>query len=113
MENHAKDDKDKADRAEKRSLKLQEEIEALRAESHELSKEMRRVADLADKAWKESESYAEILGALEGKRIEAKSIQTSINNLKQHLVEVDESDEWLRSTLEQFESRQAEYQNQE
>ncbi|EFE33078.1 uncharacterized protein ARB_00169 [Trichophyton benhamiae CBS 112371] len=113
MENHARDDKDKADRAEKRSLKLQEEIEALRAESHELSKEMRRVADLADKAWKESESYAEILGALEGKRIEAKSIQTSINNLKQHLVEVDESDEWLRSTLEQFESRQAEYQNQE
>ncbi|KAM5432343.1 DNA repair protein rad50 [Microsporum ferrugineum] len=113
MENHARDDKDKADRAEKRSLKLQEEIEGLRAESHELSKEMRRVAELADKAWKESESYAEILGALEGKRIEAKSIQTSINNLKQHLVEVDESDEWLQSTLEQFESRQAEYREQE
>ncbi|EFQ98667.1 DNA repair protein Rad50 [Nannizzia gypsea CBS 118893] len=113
MENHARDDKDKADRAEKRSLKLQEEIEALRAESHELSKEMRRVAELADKAWKESESYAEILGALEGKRIEAKSIQTSINNLRQHLVEVEESDEWLQSTLEQFESRQAEYRSQE
>ncbi|KMP00467.1 DNA repair protein rad50 [Coccidioides immitis RMSCC 2394] len=99
--------------AEKRSIQLQEEIEALRAESHELSKEMKKAADLADKAWKESESYAEILGALEGKRIEVKSVQTSIDNLKQHLVEVDESEEWLESTLEQFGSRQAEYREQE
>ncbi|TPX26490.1 DNA repair protein rad50 [Coccidioides immitis] len=113
MEQYAKEDKDKADRAEKRSIQLQEEIEALRAESHELSKEMKKAADLADKAWKESESYAEILGALEGKRIEVKSIQTSIDNLKQHLVEVDESEEWLESTLEQFGSRQAEYREQE
>ncbi|KAK2738759.1 DNA repair protein rad50 [Myotisia sp. PD_48] len=113
MEQHARDDKDKADRAEKRSVKLQEEIEALRAESHLLSKEMRRTAELADKAWKESESYAEVLGALEGKRIEARSIRSSISNIKQHLVEVDESDEWLRSTLEQFESRQLQYKEQE
>lgn len=74
---------------------------------------MGRVADLADKAWKESESYAEILGALEGKRIEAKSVQTSLSNLKQHLVEVDQSDEWLESTLEEFESRQEQYRKQE
>ncbi|PGH11620.1 hypothetical protein AJ79_04760 [Helicocarpus griseus UAMH5409] len=113
MEQHSKENKDKADRAEKRSIKLQEEIEALRAESHELSQQMRRAAELADKAWKESESYAQILGTLEGKRIEAKSIQTSINNLQQHLVEVDESDEWLERTLEQFESKRAEYREQE
>ncbi|PGH27317.1 hypothetical protein AJ80_01027 [Polytolypa hystricis UAMH7299] len=113
MEQHAKEDKDKADRAEKRSIKLQEEIEALRGESQELSQQMRRAAELADKAWKESESYAQILGTLEGKHIEAKSIQTSINNLKQHLVEIDESDEWLESTLEQFEAKQQQYRNEE
>ncbi|KAJ5606235.1 Recombination/repair protein Rad50 [Penicillium lagena] len=113
MEQHAKEDKDKADRAEKRSIKLQEEIEALREETHQMSLEMRRVADLADKAWKESESYAQVLGALEGKRIEAKSIETTIENLKKHLVELDDSDEWLESTLEQFESRQIQYQQQE
>ncbi|KAJ5814905.1 Recombination/repair protein Rad50 [Penicillium riverlandense] len=113
MEQHAKEDKDKADRAEKRSIKLQGEIEALREETHQMSLEMRRVADLADKAWKESESYAQILGALEGKRIEAKSIETTIENLKKHLVELDDSDEWLESTLEQFESRQVQYQQQE
>lgn len=112
MEQHAKEDKEKADRAEKRSIKLQEEIEALRAETHQLSQEMRRAAELADKAWKESESYAQILGTLEGKRIEAKSIQTNIDNLKRHLVELDDSDEYLESALEQFESRQMLYQQQ-
>ncbi|GKZ22161.1 DNA repair protein rad50 [Aspergillus brasiliensis] len=113
MEQHAKEDKEKADRAEKRSIKLQDEIETLREETHQLSQEMRRVADLADKAWKESESYSQVLGALEGKRIEAKSIQTTIDNLKRHLVELDDSDEWLQSNLEQFESRQLQYQQQE
>lgn len=113
MEQHAKEDKDKADRAEKRSIKLQDEIEGLREESQQMQKEMRRVADLADKAWKESESYAQVLGALEGKRIEAKSIQTTIDNLKRHLVELDHSDEWLESTLEQFETKQLQYQQQE
>jgi DNA repair protein RAD50 len=113
MEQHSKEDKDKADRAEKRSIKLQEEIEALREETHNLSQEMRNAAELADKAWKESESYAQVLGALEGKRIEARSVQTSIDNLKRHLVELDESDEWLQSTLEQFEARQIQYQEQE
>ncbi|KAJ5983377.1 Recombination/repair protein Rad50, partial [Penicillium waksmanii] len=113
MEQHAKEDKDKADRAEKRSVKLQDEIEALREETQKMSKEMRRVAELADKAWRESESYAQVLGALEGKRIEAKSIETTIDNLKRHLVELDDSDEWLESTLEQFETKQIQYQQQE
>lgn len=113
MEQHAKEDKDKADKAEKRSVKLQDEIEALREETQAMSKEMRRVADLADKAWKESESYAQVLGALEGKRIEAKSIETTIDNLKRHLVELDDSDEWLESNLEQFETKQIQYQQQE
>lgn len=113
MEQHSKEDKEKADRAEKRSIKLQDEIEALRSEAHVISQEMRRVADLADKAWKESESYSQILGALEGKRIEAKSVQSTIDNLRRHLVELDDSDEWLQSNLEQFESKQLQYQQQE
>lgn len=113
MEQHAKEDKEKADKAEKRSIKLQEEIEALRDETQQLTKEMRRVAELADKAWKESESYAQVLGALEGKRIEARSVQSTIDNLKRHLVELDEPDEWLESNLEQFEVKQIQYQQQE
>lgn len=113
MEQHAKEDKEKADKAEKKSIMLQEEIEDLRVETQQLGEEMRRVAELADKAWKESESYAQILGALEGKRIEARSIEATIENLKRHLVELDEPDEWLESNLEQFETKQLQYQQQE
>ncbi|KAJ5706827.1 hypothetical protein N7488_006628 [Penicillium malachiteum] len=113
MEQHAKEDKDKADRAEKRSVKLQDEIEELREETQNMSKEMRRVSDLADKAWKQSEGYSKVLGALEGKRIQAESIQRTIENLKKHLVELEDSDEWLEANLEQFETKQFEYQQQE
>ncbi|RAH61945.1 DNA repair protein Rad50 [Aspergillus piperis CBS 112811] len=87
MEQHAKEDKEKADRAEKRSIKLQDEIEALREETHQLSQEMRRVAELADKAWKESESYSQVLGALEGKRIEAKTREKDMQQEISHLYE--------------------------
>ncbi|KAL4792518.1 AAA domain-containing protein [Aspergillus venezuelensis] len=85
-------DKEKADKAEKRSLMLQDEIEALRTETHQLTEEMRQ-----------SESYAQVLGALEA----------TIDNLKRHLVELDEPDEWLESNLEQFETKQLQYQQQE
>ncbi|KAL4865685.1 hypothetical protein BDV12DRAFT_174124 [Aspergillus spectabilis] len=102
MEQHAKEDKEKADKAEKRSIMLQEEIENLRTETHQLTQEMRR-----------SESFAQVLGALEGKRIEARSVQVTIDNLQRHLVELDEPDEWLESNLEQFEAKQIQYQQQE
>lgn len=67
---------------------------------------MEQAAEAADKAWRESESYAEVLGKLSGSRVEAQSIQNSIDRLKEHLVEVDESDEWLEATLREFHSRQ-------
>lgn len=92
---------------------LQEDIEGLRAESHELSKRMRQTASLADKAWKESEGYAKIIGALEGKRIEARSLEVNIRKLSEHLVPVEESEEWLESTLAEFDSHQAEYHKEE
>ncbi|KAL4881584.1 DNA repair protein Rad50 [Aspergillus karnatakaensis] len=46
MEQHAKEDKEKADKAEKRSIMLQEEIENLRTETHQLTQEMRRYKNL-------------------------------------------------------------------
>ncbi len=112
IKQHAKDDKDKAVRAQKRSSQLHDDIEVTRVEVEELSKKIKQAADLANKAWKESESYAQVLGALEGKRIEARSKQTTINDLLVHLKEVPESDEWLSTTLGQFDSRLSQYEEQ-
>jgi DNA repair protein RAD50 len=112
MEQHAKEDKDRAEKAQKQSEKLHHEIESMREECKELGERIKQAAELADKAWKEAESYSRIIGALEGKRIEARSKQAIIKDLAAHLVEVPESDEWLTITLEQFESRLNQYQEQ-
>ena len=111
MEQHAKEDKDKARKAEKRSIQLSEEIEGLRTECDELSRKMTQAAHLADKAWKESESFADIIGALHGKRIEAESRESTIKSLADHLKEVPESDQWIMNMLEQFDSRMEQYED--
>jgi DNA repair protein RAD50 len=112
MEQHAKEDKDRAKKAQKQSEKLHKEIETMREECEELGRKMKHAAELADKAWKEAESYSRIMGALEGKRIEARSKQAIITDLADHLKEVPESDEWLSTTLEQFHSRLSEYEEE-
>lgn len=112
MEQHAREDKDRAQRAKKKTIQLHNEIEELRIKSHDLEQRMAKARELADKAWKEAESYSQILGTLEGKRIEVRSKETTIRDLKIHLQEVPESDEWLQSTLDEFDMRLEQYQEQ-
>lgn len=107
-EQNAKVDKDRAKKAEKRSTALRDDIESLRERVEDLSRQMKKASDLAHQAFAESEDFSRIVGQLEGKRIEAESKQSTINDLKMNLKEVLESDEWLQSTLEQFEARQQE-----
>ncbi|KKY27989.1 putative dna repair protein rad50 [Phaeomoniella chlamydospora] len=111
-EQHLKSDKDKADRVRKKTEQLADEIEEIRVEVQELTNEMARTRESSDKAWKESEAYAQVLGQLEGKRIEAEGKRRTIQDLQVHLKEVDESEEWLESTLEQYGSRLQQYHEQ-
>ncbi|KAI5302927.1 DNA repair protein rad50, partial [Ascosphaera atra] len=60
-EQHAKENKDKAEKAEKRSVALSKEIETLRHECEDLSRQMEQAAAAASKAWTESEGYATII----------------------------------------------------
>ena len=108
LEQHAKEDKDRALKAQKRSVQLQDTIEELRTEIEDLGERMNRAGGLARKAHEDSESFAKILGQLEGKRIEARGRQENVDNLRNTLKEVSESDEWLQTTLEQFEAKQRE-----
>lgn len=112
LEEHAKQDKDRAEKAQKSAERLQQEVEALRAQVEDLERRIAQARKLADEAWRKGESYSKILGTLEGKRIEARSKQNTIRDLEAHLKEVSESDEWLQSTLAQFDTRQQELQDQ-
>ena len=107
-EQNAKIDKDRARKAEKRSVALRDDIESLRERVEDLGRQMKQASDRAHKAFAESEEYSRIVGQLEGKRIEARSKQNTIDDLKLNLKEVEESDEWLESTLAQFDARQKE-----
>ena len=55
--------------------------------------------------------YEKIIGTLDGKRIEAKVVKKSIADLKDHVEEMHESDEWLNSTLENYQQRMAELED--
>ncbi|RMD43034.1 hypothetical protein DV735_g2135, partial [Chaetothyriales sp. CBS 134920] len=108
QEEAAKNDKDRAIKAQKRSIELRDRVEELRAECEDLGRRMARALDAAHKAHADSEGFAQLLATLEGKKIEARSKQSSINDLNVSLKEVTESDEWLESTLAEFDQRQEE-----
>ncbi|KIW19205.1 hypothetical protein PV08_03499 [Exophiala spinifera] len=108
LEDHAKLDKDRANKVAANGRRLHATIEELTAEIHDLQKRSAHARSMADEAWRKGEDYAKVLGLLEGKRIEARGTKNTIDGLKEHLEEVDESDEWLQETLDLFETKQQE-----
>ena len=111
-ESYARKDKDRAAQTQKQMDKLSEEIETLRLKNDGLNQRISQAKKMADETWRKGEEYAVILGTLEGKRIEAASKQSIIDDIEVHLEEVDETDEWLQNTLEQFDARQQELQDE-
>ncbi|KAL9116130.1 MAG: hypothetical protein Q9227_000499 [Pyrenula ochraceoflavens] len=113
MEQQAKENKEKATKNEKRSIKLQDEIETLRDECAQLDRTMNKVAEQADKTWNAAEEYSEIVANLEANRRSAASKRKEIKNLEEYLNPVNESDEELESMLMQFDERVAQYAEQQ
>ena len=111
-ETHAREDKDKAAKAQKRALQLEAKGDQLRQEAKDLDVKKNQAQAAADETWKQAEVYSEILGTLRGKRIEVQSKENIIRGLKAHLEEVTQSDQWLESTLSQFEERLQEYRDE-
>lgn len=105
MEQNAKEYKVMAEKTEKRMLKLQEEIETLREDCHQLEQQMNHANELAEQAREQFNSYDMVTKSLKFKQETAATKSELIQNLKSRMKEVPESDEWLASTLEQFESR--------
>ena len=51
--------------------------------------------------------YDHIVAKLNGKRIEARALKKNMEGFREHIKEMTESDEWLQSTLDQYEERTA------
>ncbi len=105
LEQQYKIDKDRADRAEKQSRELAAEIETLRGECQELKKEIEQTTRETERLWSQAAVFEQIIGTLNGKRIEAQAKQESINDLGKYIQVMDESDDWLASELQKYEQR--------
>ncbi|KAI9817150.1 MAG: DNA repair protein rad50 [Pycnora praestabilis] len=112
IEQHSKEDKDKADRAEKKSKDLQDDIESLRSETMNLNEKMTYATKEVDKYINHGAKYEGIIGTLKGKQIEARTKEESISDLQQNITEMEESDEWLTSTMDQYEERMSLHREQ-
>lgn len=105
IEEHAKSDKDKGERAEKRSKELYDEIEVLRVKAESLGENIKEAKAEYDAAWEQISYLGSIVGELNGKRIEQRAKQENVQKLKRNLKEMTDSDEELQSMLEQYEER--------
>jgi len=108
--NSAKKDRDRARKVKKRCEDLHAEIEELRRQGIDLQEKMNTAQQQANDAWKAAEEFADVLGKLEGYRIEANSKEQTIKDLKLHLKEATESDDVLEKTLAEFDSTLARYE---
>ncbi|MCJ1320421.1 DNA repair protein rad50, partial [Xylographa vitiligo] len=105
MEQHAKEDKDKADRAEKKSKELSDEIETLRVETKDLHTKARDARDKSQDAWNQVAAYTEVVESLKVARKNQEWYEKHLKDLAQDLKERSESDEWLQKELDQYEER--------
>jgi len=110
IEQHAKEDKNKGERAEKRSRELSEEIERLRVEIEALGSLKKTAAQRSKEAWDHCAKFEKIVATLEGKRIEASAVERSVQDLKKHIKEMTDSDEELQAIEDRYEERMGVYQ---
>ncbi|CAD0106401.1 unnamed protein product [Aureobasidium uvarum] len=105
IEQHAKEDKDKGEKAEKRSHELYEEIETLRLKGEDMGTKITEAKQKYNAAWEKIKFLGEIVGQLSGKRIEQRAKQESVQKLKRNLREMTDSDQELQALLQTYEER--------
>lgn len=105
IEQHAKEDKDKGEKAQKRSEELFEEIEAMRSKCEDMGTKITEAKQNYNAAWEKIKFLGGIVGQLTGKRIEQRAKQESVQKLKRNLREMTDSDQELQVLLKKYEER--------
>lgn len=113
IEAHAKEDKDRAGKSEKRQAALFDEIEDLRADYEKVDAECTDAQQKASEAYNHAARFEQIVAQLNGKRITFNANQESVETLQDNLKHMAESDEELQEMLDQYEQRIDTYASQQ
>lgn len=105
LEAQYKTDKERADKIEGKSSVLATEIERLREDNRGLATKIRETLEATDDFWRQAKSFEGVIGELSGLRIMAQTKQESVDDLRTHIMEMEEDDEWLKTTLDKYEER--------
>lgn len=111
-EAHNKVNKDRGERAEKRMTGLQAEIEAAREKCEAISAEMAETQDQIREKHEQANSYLQIVQNLSNKKEQLEYRQDAVNELLQTIDELHEDDASLESTLEHYEERMRQFQEE-
>ncbi|KAH9906568.1 putative RAD50 protein [Xylariomycetidae sp. FL2044] len=104
-----KEDKQKADKCEKRSIELQDEIEKLRLEIEEFKRKIEEAGRNARQLHEQANSSLKIVNDLKYKEQQLSMREDHLNETKSRMDELAEPDEWLQDALAQYEERIAQY----
>ena len=95
----------KFSQAERQSRELDRDLKALREEIAELTSKAEDAEENAKHAWDQMSNYKVVLDTLSLNRQKQAFHQANIDKLKRNLEERSESDEWLRTEIENHEQR--------
>jgi DNA repair protein RAD50 len=102
--------KDKADKCQKRCLALQAEIEGLTYQLEALKKKIELASQNAEEKKIRAGEAERFWNQLQNKRTQYGYLEKNLTELKRHMKEMTETDEWLQSTLAEFDQRMAEFE---
>ncbi len=102
--------KERGDKAQKKTLALDAEIDKLRNDYSVLLEDIKVALQTKQEKWKQATQALGIVEELKTQQQRANNLQEHIDNLKPNLEELEESDEWLKSTLARYEERVGQYE---
>ncbi|CAD6500504.1 BgTH12-07680, partial [Blumeria graminis f. sp. triticale] len=101
--------KEKADRSQKRMSSLETEIDVLREKIESYNRDIKAASEVAKEKKIASNKALGTVEELRTKKERANDYQSFLDTLKSDLEELEESDEWLQSTLDKYEERMSHY----
>jgi DNA repair protein RAD50 len=105
--------KEKGERLVKKTDALEKVIKDLVERRETVDREIQAAETVKVQKRNEATKASSAVADLRAKTQKAKGVQENIDDLKSYMDELQESDEWLESTIAQYKERMAQYQEQE